>query len=352
MAKQAIVTIRDKQWLVSIANTPSELAQGLGGIPELSSETGMLFDLGLEQTIQVTTIPMLFPLDIAFLSESLVVTEVYREVQPSYLVTSTLPACYFLEVNAGELEGIGSGDRASVELLPLEETAVVMPDWVSALISLMGFAVIAGFMVGMTRPVIKGLLGNHGHHSNLGEAKKRYHGPFLVNWQYGGYSYVEVDPNKPEHLWIHGMVDYADPDEVIAIAEREALPHVSLAGGFWEEVGYKGWGQKVSISEAKTALIKARIHVFGPKEKGKAATVFIEKDFRNQVDREEWYVRELRAGRIDSWNFNLFVHHDLPYWLFAVRAGEEKDTVELMDGTILDTYEGISLVKSKPPMKA
>jgi len=59
--------------------------------------TGMLFDLGIKQTIQVTTVPMLFNLDIAFFSEEFVVTEVCRNVAPGYLVTSTLPARYFLE---------------------------------------------------------------------------------------------------------------------------------------------------------------------------------------------------------------------------------------------------------------
>ena len=92
---------------------------------------------------------------------------------------------------------------------------------------------------------------------------KRYKGPYLANWQYGGYSYIEEDPTKPESLWPHGMVDYVDPEEVIAIAEREGLPTISLAGGFWERIGYKGWGEKLSISEARTALAKAREHILG-----------------------------------------------------------------------------------------
>ena len=135
MAGQAILTIRNKQWDVSLATAPWELAEGLGGLPELPTGTGMLFDLGWEQIIQVTTAPMFFSLDIAFLSEEFGVTEVYLDIESGLLVTSTLPARYFLEVNAGELEGIGSGDSASIELLPLEEMPVVMPDWVSIMIS-------------------------------------------------------------------------------------------------------------------------------------------------------------------------------------------------------------------------
>ena len=67
MSGQAVLTIRSKQWTVSLAITSSELAQGLGGLPSLAAQTGMLFDMGAPQIIQVTTVPMLFPLDIAFL---------------------------------------------------------------------------------------------------------------------------------------------------------------------------------------------------------------------------------------------------------------------------------------------
>ena len=67
MAGQLTIRISDKEWLASLAQAPWELTQGLGGIPEIPQGTGMLFDLGFEQTITVTTEPMLFSLDIAFL---------------------------------------------------------------------------------------------------------------------------------------------------------------------------------------------------------------------------------------------------------------------------------------------
>ena len=133
MSGQATVTIRDKQWQVTIADTPWELAQGLGGLSGLTPGTGMLFDTGWEQIIRVTTVPMLFPLDIAFLSESLAVTEVYRDVEPSYIVTSALPARYFLEVNANELDDVEAADIAVVDFLQLAETPPVTADWTSAM---------------------------------------------------------------------------------------------------------------------------------------------------------------------------------------------------------------------------
>lgn len=157
MSGQAIVTIRDKQWDVSIAATSWELTQGLGGLPSMPAGAGMLFDLGLTQTIQVTTVPMLFPLDIAFLSDTMVITEIYRNIQPGYLVTSTLPARYFLEVNAGEMEGIDSGDRANVEVTAPSEV-MAEPDWTTGVVTFMGFMVMGILMVSIAKDLVKGML--------------------------------------------------------------------------------------------------------------------------------------------------------------------------------------------------
>ena len=154
MAGQAVVKIKDKEWLVSIATAPWELEQGLGGLPELPTGTGMLFDMGVEQTIHVTTVPMLFSIDIAFLSEELMVTEVYHDIEPGYLVTSAQPARHFIEVNAGELEGIAPEDTVSVELLPVEETPVA-PDWLSMMFGLAGFLILGTLTVSIARDFTK-----------------------------------------------------------------------------------------------------------------------------------------------------------------------------------------------------
>jgi len=150
MAGQAVVKIKDKEWLVSIATAPWELEQGLGGLPELPTGTGMLFDMGVEQTIHVTTVPMLFSIDIAFLSEELMVTELYRGVEPGYIVTSQIPARYFLEVNAGELVYIEAGSQAEVSLLSMEN-ATAAPDLTSALFGFMGFMMMGIFMIVIVR---------------------------------------------------------------------------------------------------------------------------------------------------------------------------------------------------------
>ncbi len=152
MIGQVKVAIADKEWLASLASNYWELVQGLGGIPEIDHGTGMIFDLGFEQGITVTTEPMLFPLDIAFLNEALVVTEVYRSLQPGYLVHSTLSARYFLEVNAGELDGIDVGSQAVLDLLVLEEESMA-PGWVPVMTLFVGFALTGFLTVGLVRDI-------------------------------------------------------------------------------------------------------------------------------------------------------------------------------------------------------
>jgi len=157
MAGQAVITIGDKEWYVDVATLPWELSQGLGGLVELPSAAGMLFDMGFEQLIEVTTVPMLFPLDIAFLSEDLTVTEIYRNIQPGYLVTSQSPARYFLEVNASELDSIASGASVSVEYLVVEEMTPAASELVSSIVPFIGFLAVGAIATLTMRDMVKDL---------------------------------------------------------------------------------------------------------------------------------------------------------------------------------------------------
>ncbi|MFC1915214.1 ArdC-like ssDNA-binding domain-containing protein [Chloroflexota bacterium] len=157
MAEQAVITIGNKEWFTDVATLSWELSQGLGGLVEIPPTTGMLFDMGFEQSIEVTTVPMLFPLDIAFLSEDLTVTEVYRNVEPGYFVTAQLPARYFLEVNAGELAGIEPGVSVSVESLVTEEMAPVASDLVSTVVPFVGFLTVSAISILVMRDMVKDL---------------------------------------------------------------------------------------------------------------------------------------------------------------------------------------------------
>jgi len=116
MAGQALVTIKDKHWQVSLATNYLELVQGLSNTPQIPSGTGLLFDLGYDTIFTVTTEQMLFPLDIVRVSSAMAVTDVAHNVQPGQLATSEIPARYFLEVNAGEASSINPSDQATVQL--------------------------------------------------------------------------------------------------------------------------------------------------------------------------------------------------------------------------------------------
>ena len=155
MAGQALIRIADKEWFTDVATLPWELSQGLGGLVEIPPATGMLFDLGSGQTIEVTTVPMLFPLDIAFLSEDMAITEVYRNVEPGYLVTAQLPARYFLEVSAGEMEGIEPGASVSIEYLATGGIVPAESDLVSAVMPFIGFLAVGTIATVFMRDIVK-----------------------------------------------------------------------------------------------------------------------------------------------------------------------------------------------------
>jgi hypothetical protein len=81
----------------------------------------MLFDLGADyKTIQIDMTRMLFPLDIIFINSTQGVVGVMHNVQPGEtdvrLENEQLPgARCFLEINAGEAEGIEAGDFVNIQ---------------------------------------------------------------------------------------------------------------------------------------------------------------------------------------------------------------------------------------------
>lgn len=71
-------------------------------------------------------------------------------------------------------------------------------------------------------------------------------GAFITNPHYGGYSFREDS--------IHGSADYVAPEEVLEILNAAKIDKIHLAGGWWTEVGYKGWGEEIAVSLAKESL--------------------------------------------------------------------------------------------------
>lgn len=139
MPGQATVTIRDKQWAVSVATTADELAQGLKGVESIPAGTGMLFDVGTDQIITVNTEGMLFPIDGIFISSDLKVTEMTFNMIPEEFGTASLPARYYLEVNAGEVVGIEDGDDVTITYAPVTDlTSLIAVAFAVLLLGTMG----------------------------------------------------------------------------------------------------------------------------------------------------------------------------------------------------------------------
>ena len=153
--RQVLVQINGKQWTCSVANTYIELVTGLSGMPSIPSGTGMLFDLGYDyKTIQIDMTGMLFPLDIIFINSTQGVVGVMQNVEPGEtdvrLENEQLPgARCFLEVNAGEAEGIEDGDNVAIQ-------GYAQPTQLDVS-NLMNYMVIMVFVVMMFRMVDKAL---------------------------------------------------------------------------------------------------------------------------------------------------------------------------------------------------
>jgi len=109
---------------------------------------------------------MLFPIDIAFISSSLEIVDIALNVQPGCLVTAEASARYFLEVNAGELDSVSSGDIISIQVVSPD----TQPGWTSNLISFGAAAMTLGF----AGAVIGMMMSNPGNpdEKELSEQKK------------------------------------------------------------------------------------------------------------------------------------------------------------------------------------
>lgn len=151
-----VVTIRDKQWTVSVASTPTELLAGLSGVASIAEWTGMIFDMGIDQKrMGINMQEMLFPLDIIFIGATTGVRGVMRNVQPgeegvTFIAETTPGARYFLEVNAGEAEGIEVGDSINIQgdTLPSDVSPIVQ--------GLIATVVVVGLIAALMPKKVKG----------------------------------------------------------------------------------------------------------------------------------------------------------------------------------------------------
>ncbi len=164
MPGTAILTVNENQWSVSLATTYAELTTGLSGLASLAPGTGMLFVLPEKRQVTVDTSQMLFPIDIIFISESLVI-DVASNIEPGYLVTEETPCDMFLEVNAGEAAGVEVGDTVSTATI--QEPGF---DWSQ----IMSFAIpvaALGFVCAMAGGMVKLIGGPSSSPRRLGKPK-------------------------------------------------------------------------------------------------------------------------------------------------------------------------------------
>ncbi len=143
MPGQAVVTINENQWSVSVASTTVELTTGLSGVASIPAGTGMLFILPARQLVTVDTSQMLFGIDIIFIKDNAVLS-IARNIEPGYLVTEETPIDMFLEVNVGEAELVEVGDIVST--VSIQEPGF---DW-SQIISFAIPLAILGFVFGIS----------------------------------------------------------------------------------------------------------------------------------------------------------------------------------------------------------
>lgn len=162
MPGQATVIIKDNQWNVWVASTPTELTTGLSGRESIPAGTGMLFILPAKQPVTVDTSKMMFPIDIIFISEAVtfapdginLVVDVASNIQPGYLVSEETPCDMFLEVNAGEAAGVETGDTVSI-------TTIQQPGFdLSQIISFAMPLVVLGFVCTLAGGVMTGVMGS------------------------------------------------------------------------------------------------------------------------------------------------------------------------------------------------
>jgi len=186
MPGQGVVTIRDKQWIVSLATTYVELVRGLATIPAIAPRTGMLFILPSNQTVQVTTQLLRFSIDIVFINSQLKVIDVARNISPGMIVSEATPTRYVLEVNATETAGIEKGDVVNITVYRAAaiDVSQIVPLAVVGLIS----GMIGGIMTmvaGGSSP--KQLKGGEKHHTmwltpeQRAELEKKY-GAVATRW--------------------------------------------------------------------------------------------------------------------------------------------------------------------------
>lgn len=160
MAGQGTVTIGEIVWTVDFAVTMAELTSGLSGVASIPVGTGMLFDVGSDQSsLSINMQDMLFGLDIVFINSGYGVVGVLHNVEPGedafFDAGIGLGARYFMEVNAGEAGSVSVGDIAAISGYT-PSTGIDLGQIVQAMIAIGMMGLMAKFVVEPARHSIHG----------------------------------------------------------------------------------------------------------------------------------------------------------------------------------------------------
>lgn len=118
------ITIGNKQYKVTIAETQEEKQKGLQGVKELPQDEGMLFVYEKPQEVSMWMKDTLIPLDIIFINEDDEVKSVSQGVPQEEKMITVSGTKYVLELNAGS--GVKVGDEFELEEGPVMK--VLFPD--------------------------------------------------------------------------------------------------------------------------------------------------------------------------------------------------------------------------------
>ena len=202
------VVIHGITWQVDVATTLAERQQGLGGLASIPPHTGMLFDMGATSPITVTTVPMLFNLDVLFLSATGEVVEIQDNIAPGNEVSVATPCRYFLEVNGGEAADVDIGDMAEITI---QEAPPPQQSQMSAILQAMTPIMIMGMVFGLLGGMMGSVNGPQdkmqkprtaGHHSISGQDRR------VLERRFG--------------RWAVKIAEDACPDDDTACVERKA----------------------------------------------------------------------------------------------------------------------------------
>jgi len=84
---------------------------------------------------------------------------------------------------------------------------------------------------------------------------------YLTNELYGGYNYTCEKGS--------GAAQYVAPEKVLELAEKIGVEKIHLAGEAWKEIGHEGFGEEVSLEDAKRLLKELKEKRGGVKPKPK-----------------------------------------------------------------------------------